>query len=56
MSFYEEYKGFIFKYDSVGDYFKALLWRLLGSITGLIIIGVVIYWMSGVNLLTLLFD
>ena len=55
MRFYEQYKGFIFEFNSIGEYFKALLWRLLGTICGIAIIVIAIYLMCGVNILTLLF-
>lgn len=41
--FYQYYNGFIFEFNSVGDYFKAVLQRLLGVVIGCIIV-VIIYF------------
>ena len=42
MRFYQQYRGFIFEFNSVGEYFKALLWRLLGMIEGVIILVLIV--------------
>ena len=42
MRFYQQYRGFIFEFNSVGEYFKALLWRLLGMIVGVIILVLIV--------------
>ena len=42
MKFYQQYRGFIFEFNSVGEYFKALLWRLLGMIVGVIILVLIV--------------
>lgn len=55
MRFYEQYKGFIFEFNSIGEYFKTLLWRLLGSICGIAIVLIGVYLLCGVNLISLLF-
>lgn len=43
MRFFQEYNGFIFEFNSIGDFFKALLWRLLGAVCGFILLGLVIF-------------
>lgn len=43
MRFFQEYNGFIFEFNSIGDFFKALLWRLLGAVCGLILLGLVLF-------------
>ena len=41
--FYQEYNGFIFEFNSVGEYFKAVLWRFLGKIVGVIILFFILF-------------
>lgn len=43
MRFFQEYNGFIFEFNSIGDFFKALLWRLLGAVCGLILLGLFLF-------------
>lgn len=38
MRFYEEWKGFIWEYDSFGEYLKCLFARFLGFIVGVSIL------------------
>ena len=38
MRFFEQWKGFIWEYNSVGEYFQALMGRLIGSILGVVIL------------------
>lgn len=46
MRFFKESNGFFFEFNSLGDYFKFLLGRLVGAILGiglLILIGYLLY-------------
>lgn len=44
MRFFQEYNGFIFEFNSLAEFFKALLWRLFGTIVGIIIfIGILFF-------------
>ena len=46
MRFFKEYWGFIFEFNSLGEYFKFMLGRLVGAIIGigiLILIGYLFY-------------
>ena len=38
MRFFEEWNGFIWEYNSLGEYFRALLGRLIGAIIGIVIL------------------
>lgn len=42
MRFFQEYNGFIFEFNSVGEFFKALFWRLLGTIVGIAILVLIV--------------
>lgn len=42
MRFYQYYNGFIFEFNSVGQFLKALFWRLIGMILGVIILVLII--------------
>ena len=44
MRFFEEWNGFIWEYNSIGEYLSMLLGRLLGAILGVIILGFLICW------------
>ena len=47
MRFFENWGGFIWEYNSIGDYLKALLGRLLGAIIAiglLFLLGCFFYW------------
>jgi hypothetical protein len=49
MRFFQEYNGFIFEFNSIGEYFKAVLWRILGRIVGLVLLGLfflLLYWLG----------
>jgi len=41
--FYQEYNGFIFEFNSVGEFFKAVLWRILGTIVGVLILVLIVF-------------
>ena len=41
--FYQEYNGFIFEFNSIGEFFKAVLWRIFGKIVGVAIIVLIVY-------------
>jgi len=41
--FFQEYKGFIWEFDSLSDYLKTVFWRLIGRILGFIIIILLIF-------------
>ncbi len=46
MRFFKEFHGFFFEFNSLGDYFKFLLGRLVGAILGigiLFVIGYLLY-------------
>lgn len=43
MRFYQEYNGFIFEFNSVKEFFKAVLWRILGNIVGYAVIILIVY-------------
>ena len=46
MRFFKEFHGFFFEFNSLGDYFKFLLGRLIGAILGigvLFLIGYLLY-------------
>jgi hypothetical protein len=43
MRFYEEWQGFIWEYNSIGEYVKAVIGRLLGTI---IVIGLIVFLIS----------
>lgn len=43
MRFFQEYNGFIFEFNSIGDFFKALFWRFLGIVVGYAILGLALY-------------
>ena len=47
--FYQYYNGFIFEFNSVGEYFKAVLWRIVGAIIGIIIVFLIYFglWCLG---------
>jgi len=52
MRFFENWGGFIWEYNSFGDYLKALLGRLLGAIIGIGIIFLIFlffYWCGKAN-------
>jgi hypothetical protein len=38
MRFFEEWNGFIWEYNSIGEYLSMLLGRLIGAILGVIIL------------------
>lgn len=38
MRFYEYWNGFIWEYNSIGEYLKCLLGRLVGAILGVLIL------------------
>ncbi|MBO6030687.1 MAG: hypothetical protein J6T44_04140 [Prevotella sp.] len=42
MRFFQEWNGFIFEYNSIGDYLMMLLGRLIGAILGVLILGFLI--------------
>lgn len=42
--FYQEWNGFIFEYNSIGDYLSMLLGRLIGAVLGVIILGLLFCW------------
>ena len=44
MRFYEQWNGFIWEYNSIGEYLAMLLGRLTGGILGVIILGFLICW------------
>ncbi len=37
MRFFESWGGFIWEYDSIGDYLKCVIGRLIGLIIGIIL-------------------
>lgn len=43
MRFYQYYNGFIFEFNSIGEFFKALLMRLIGTIIGICILVLIFY-------------
>ena len=43
MRFFEEHNGFIWEYNGIGDYFKAILARVIGSIIGFAILGLIVF-------------
>lgn len=47
MRFFEQWNGFIWEYNSFGDYLKALLGRLLGVVVAigiLFMLGCFLFW------------
>lgn len=47
MRFFQQWGGFIWEFNSLGDYFKALIGRLIGLIIGiaiLFLLGCLFYW------------
>lgn len=38
MRFYQEWKGFIWEFNSFGEFLKAVIGRILGAIIGIIIL------------------
>ena len=44
MRFYEEWNGFIWEYNSIWDYVKALIGRLIGGIIGIAILLLIMYF------------
>jgi len=45
MRFFKEFHGFFFEFNSLGDYFKFLLGRLVGAIIGLGILALMAYFL-----------
>lgn len=45
MRFIKEFHGFFFEFNSLGDYFKFLLGRLVGAIIGLGILALMAYFL-----------
>lgn len=43
MRFFQEYNGFIFEFNSVGEYLKAVLLRIVGTIIGFAILGFMLF-------------
>lgn len=43
MRFYQEYNGFIWEFNGIKDYFKAVLARLIGLVIGLGILALIFY-------------
>lgn len=43
MRFFQEYNGFIWEFNGLGDYFKAVLGRLIGTIIGIGILVLIFY-------------
>ena len=41
MRFYQEFNGFIFEFNSIGEFFKSFWYRLLGTIVGIIILVII---------------
>ena len=52
MRFFKEFNGFIFEFNSTGDFFKFLLGRLIGAIIGIGILALIVYllWWYGQQL------
>lgn len=47
MRFFKEYSGFLFEFNSLGEFFRFLLGRLIGTIVGIAILGLILfllYW------------
>jgi len=45
MKFFKEFHGFFFEFNSLGDYFKFLLGRLVGAIIGIGILALMVYFL-----------
>jgi hypothetical protein len=43
MRFFQEYNGFIFEFNSIGEYLRAVLMRILGTIAGVAILALIFF-------------
>ena len=49
MRFFKEYNGFLFEFNSLGEFFRFLLGRLIGAIVGIAILGLILlllFWLG----------
>lgn len=45
MRFFKEFNGFIFEFNSFGEYLRFLLGRLVGTIIGVGILALIVYFL-----------
>ncbi len=45
MRFFKEYNGFLFEFNSLSEFFRFLLGRLIGAIVGIAILGLILYFL-----------
>ena len=46
MRFYQEWGGFIWEYNSIGEFLKVLLGRLIGMVLGFGVLYLIILWLA----------
>jgi hypothetical protein len=49
MRFFKEYDGFLFEFNSLGEFLRFLVARFLGIIAGIAVVALIIYflWLYG---------
>ena len=45
MRFFKEFNGFFFEFNSLGEFFEALLGRLIGTVIGVGILALIVYFL-----------
>ena len=45
MKFFKEYNGFLFEFNSLGEFFRFLLGRLIGTIIGIGLLALIVFFL-----------